>query len=54
MLRVTSAFLLLALSTLWVAESQAQNLQRRQIVHDAEFYILAEQNGQRWGPRIAR
>jgi arylsulfatase A-like enzyme len=49
MLRVTSAFLLLALSTLWVAESQAQNLQRRQIVHDAEFYILAEQNGQRWG-----
>jgi arylsulfatase len=49
MLRVTSAFLLLALGTLWVAESQAENLQRRQIVHDAEFYILAEQNGQRWG-----
>ena len=49
MLRITSAFLVLALSTLWVAESQAQNLQRRQIVHDAEFYILAEQNGQRWG-----
>ncbi len=46
--RVTSVCLLLAIGTVWAADARAQGGRRRPIVHDAEFYVLAAQNGQKW------
>jgi arylsulfatase len=32
----------------WAADAGAQGGERRPIVHDAEYYVLEAQNGQRW------
>ena len=47
-MRITPVCLLLAMSTLWAVEARAQRAQRRPIVHDAEYYVLEAQNGQKW------
>lgn len=38
----------LIVSVSWCSEGWAQSRQGRPIVHDAEYYILAAQNGERW------
>ena len=47
-MKVTIAYAVLALGTMGAAEARAQNEERRAITHDAEYYVLAAQNHQRW------
>ncbi len=48
MSRVITLCLSLALSFAWAMGAWAEGAERRPIVHDAEYYVLEAQNGERW------